>query len=445
MPNEDLAGKLKTFATILKFNHDLFEAESFSRAAAMAVNNSRILLQFRNSVLFELLSDGSTQLIAQFGQPELHPHSAQVQTFQKLAENAARQDGETCVLEVPAGGAEDGNGICFCLKLLPPRSAKKRCSFLWVLEYEKEIPPFVENTAKLLGKSVSESLNLAKYADHANWRDPGKRRKYWVLSAVLLLLAGVLLLPVRETATTDFTLKSSNITAAYAWFDGPIAQCLKQDQDFVKKGDVIAVYDIAPRRYQYEMALAALNEAKAELELERQNAFSDEAKLGKVKLLQKRCEMLAIPVEEAKWYLDHSRILAPADGILALTDKRAEQLAGKAVRTGDKLFEILVPGSLSAEIPVNEQDSSILQGPFSVTLFLHTAPERAIESRIQEIANYPELTGQNTYCYMVRAALVGENTGDLRFGMRGIAKLAGKKVCLGYLLFKNLILYFRNF
>jgi transcriptional antiterminator Rof (Rho-off) len=449
MPNDDLAGKLKTFAAILKFNHDLFEAENFSQAAAMAVNNSRTLLNFRNSVLFEQFSDNSTQLVAQFGQTELHPHTLQVQLFKQLADRFSRQQNEYMVCELKDAAdydeTNDENGICICLKLLPPPGAKKRCTLLWLIEYDKELPPFAENTAKLLGKPVSEALNLAKYAESANWKDPVKSRKKWLFAALILLCIGILLLPVRESTTAEFTLKSSQITAAYAWFDGPIAKCLKQDQTPVKKGDVIAVYDISQRRYQYEIALAALNEAKAELELERQNAFSDESKLGKVKLLQKKCEMLAVPVEEAQWYLDHAQIKAPADGILALTDKRAEQLAGKAVRTGDKLFEILARNSLVAEIPVNERDASILQDDFSAVLFLHTAPEKAIAAEISEIASYPTLTAQNTYCYLVRSDLVHSAADDLRFGMRGIAKLTGRKVCLGYMLFKNLILYFRKF
>ena len=442
MSNDDLAGKLKTFATILKFNHDLFDAQSFTQAAAMAVNNSRILLDFRNSMLFELLPDNKLQLLAQFGQPELHPHSALVQSFQYLAEQTGSGQNESCILKPDT---TDPDAVCLCLKLLPPACAKKRCVLIWIIEYEKEVPSFAANTAKLLGKSISEALNLAKYANSSSWKDPVRSRKRCLAAGAALICAAALLLPIRESTTAEFTLKSARITAAYAWFDGPIAKCLKQDQDPVKKGEVIAEYDISQRRYQYEMALAALNEAEAELELERQNAFSDESKLGKVKLLQKKCEMLRVPVAEAKWYLDHARITAPSDGILALTDKRAERLAGKAVRTGDKLFEILARESLVAEIPVNERDSSVLQGKFTATLFLHTAPERAIKTGETETACYPDLTEQNTYCYMVRAKLAESQTGDLRFGMRGIAKLSGKRVCLGYLLFKNLILYFRNF
>jgi hypothetical protein len=440
MSTDDLSGKLKTFATILKYNHDLFEVESFTQAAFKAVNDSRILLNFQNSLLFELLPNRCTQLIAQFGQLEIYPHSAQVQIFKDIADKFVRQECES--MEFPVGTEE----ICLCLKLNPPAGAKKRCSLIWLIVYDKEVPPLAENTAKLLGKSISEALNLAKYAGTpGNWNDPLKSKKKVLWASIAVICTTILFLPVRESTTAEFTLKSSGITAAYAWFDGPIAHCFKQDQELVKKGDVIAVFDTSQRRYQYEMALAALNEVKAELNLERQNAFLDETRLGKVKLLQKKCEMLSVPVEEAKWYLDHAKIIAPADGVLALTDKRAEQLAGKAVRTGDKLFEILSQESFVAEIPVNERNSSILQDNFIATLFLHTAPERALKTKILEVANYPQLTEQNTYCYLVRAELTEECSEGLRFGMRGIAKLSGKRVCLGYLLFKNLILYFRNF
>ena len=39
---------------------------------------------------------------------------------------------------------------------------------------------------------------------------------------------------------------------------------------------------------------------------------------------------------------------------------------------------------------------------------------------------------------------VAENSEQLRYGMRGIAKLAGREVRLGYWLFKSAVLYFRG-
>lgn len=98
---------------------------------------------------------------------------------------------------------------------------------------------------------------------------------------------------------------------------------------------------------------------------------------------------------------------------------------------------------MSAEISVNERDASVLGNDLTSTLFLHTAPETAIPVTIQDVSPYPELTEQRTYCYKVRVDLPDGMT-DLRYGMRGIAKLSGNNVSLGYYLFKSALLYFRG-
>ena len=197
--------------------------------------------------------------------------------------------------------------------------------------------------------------------------------------------------------------------------------------------------------YKLANARSTLQEIEAELALEQQNAFTDESKLGKAKLLQAKCDSMRIAVQEAQWYLEHADIVAPADGILTLATGRAEQLTGKAVRTGDKLFDVLSTKRAVAEIQIPEQESSILQQEFTIKLYLYTRPEESITARVIEIAPHSELTERQTYCYPVLAKLP-ENQAlpELRFGMRGTAKLSGKRVFAGYYLFKSLILYFRK-
>ena len=81
-----------------------------------------------------------------------------------------------------------------------------------------------------------------------------------------------------------------------------------------------------------------------------------------------------IAVKEAQWYMDHAEITAPADGVLVLAEGRAELLVNKAVRTGDKLFDVYSGQGVIAEIMVNERESSILLGDLSATLFLLVSP-----------------------------------------------------------------------
>ena len=444
MPNEESAARLKTFAQIVKFGHDLFDAGDLAAAAAVAVNDSRILLNVRNAVLFECASGRKAHLLGQFAQEEIHPHAAAAQCQKMLVEKLQFDSDNTCIAAADILPEElaANNAVYFCCKLISP--ANRDLAFVWLLEYEKEVPAYVPNLAKLMGKSVAEALTLAKLSRNSSWRAPRKIKKAIFLAVAVVLFAAVMFIPVPESETAEFALKSQNITAAYAWFDGHLAQCLKQDGDRVRKGEPVIRYDIAQKQYQYESAVAALREAEENFQLEMQDAFTDEKKLGKTRLLKARCAALQVAVKEAEWFLKHAEIAAPADGVLALADGRAEMLVGKAVRTGDKLFEIFNTAGMIAEIQVNERNSSILQKKFTVELFLHTAPEKMIPAEVIDISSYPELTEQKSYCYPVRVKIPAENAQQLRFGMRGVAKLSGSPVPLGYFLFKSLILYFRN-
>ncbi len=445
MPTEDFASRAKVFALMLKFGHDLFDAKTPEDAAALAVSNSRSLLNFTTSTLIELVN-GKSVILAQYGQVEVNPHSRLALLQGRLAESlkfgkepltATKENGLS-----PELAGEDR--VYLCLKLAPPANTDgAEFSFVWLIEYENEVPPFAVNTAKLLAVSVSEALYYQKLCKNRLWNVKRHAGKRWIWALVLLSAAALMFLRVPENATAEFTLKAPEITSAYAWFDGPVARCLKQDGDHVKRGEIVAEYDTSQLVYRLDSVKSQLQETEAELALEQQNAFSDQTRLGQVKLLEAKLATMKVSVAEAEWYLSHAKITAPSSGVLVLADGRAEQLAGKAVRTGDKLFDVMGGAGMTAEIPVSERDASILQKQLSAMLFLHTAPETAIPVTILEVSHYPELTEQRTYCYKVRVKLP-DGMNHLRYGMRGAAKLSSGEVFLGYHLFKSALLYWRN-
>lgn len=445
MTNEELSARLKAFALMLKYGHDLFGAGDFVDAAALAVNNSRQLLNFRTATLLEL-AGGKARVIAQYGLAEANPHSQLAVRQCRFAESLQLADEPQTVTRengLPDELAEHDAVYC-CVKLRPPANLEETdFTFIWLLEYEKRVPPYVPNTVKLLAASVSEALYYQRLCKSRFRRIKRHVKKRWIWGVVLAALAGAMFVRVPENVTAEFTLKAPEITSAYAWFDGLIAKCLVQDGETVKRGDVVAEYDTEQLAYRLSGARSALREVEAELALEQQNAFTDETRLGQVRLLEARRDTAKVAVEEAQWYLEHSEIAAPAEGIVALADDRAELLAGKAVRTGDKLFEIFGGNGMVAEIPVDEREASVLSQHFRVTLFLHTAPETAIPAEILEISHYPELTEQKTYCYKVRVKQQNAPAG-LRYGMRGVARLSGGRVPIGYRLFKSSVLYFRG-
>lgn len=446
MSNESDA-KLKTLALIIKFGHDLFDCKDIKSVAAAAVNNSHILLNFRSSSLFRLERNRKCDILGQFARAEVNEFSAIVQQQKKLIRSADfDKDGVVSLSNdrLPDELAENDSVYLLC-KLPSPETARSECSYVWLLEYEKNVPETAINTARLLGKSIAEALSFAEVsAPRRKWQFTRRKHRVLIYICGLLLLCGAMFVPVRESSTAEFMLKAPDVTAAYARFDGAVAKCLKQDGSFVRKGESIILFDTTELKYRSARAEAELKEAAAELELAAQTAFTDESKLGKVKLLRARCEILQVAVNEAQWYLKHSEVKAGADGIVVLTDSRAEQFTGKAVKAGDKLFEIYGGQGMLAEIMVNERDASILHDKINAELFLHTAPEKAVSGETVSVAQYPVLNEQNLYCYKVLVRLSETSEKRLRFGMRGVAKLSGDYVCLGYYLFKNLILHFRN-
>ena len=182
MANEELASRLKAFALMLKYGHDLFDAGNFSDAAALAVNNSRRLLNFRTATLLEL-SGGKARAIAQYGQVEANPHSRLAQVQCRFAESL-KPGTEPLVVTAADGLPEElavHDAVYCCFQLRPPANLDHAdVVFLWLLEYEKEIPAYVPNTFKLLAASASEALYYQRFCKSRLREVKRHVKKRWV-------------------------------------------------------------------------------------------------------------------------------------------------------------------------------------------------------------------------------------------------------------------------
>lgn len=437
MTAEEASARLKAMAMVVRYGHDLFAAKDFGDAATAVVGNAKALLDYRTSALFEVRS-GRATVIAQYAQPEVNPHSAWA--VEKGAEIErwlkTRTDGEK-------GDVAEGGELRLLLPL-PANTDGADFSFVWVVEYEGEVPAFAATTAKLLVGSAGEALCYQRLCKAGGWRRRGRFGKFLFWCVVLAAAVAAMFIPVEETVNAEFSLAAPEVTRSYAWFDGAVARCLRNDGETVTNGETVVVYDTKQLEYRLGTERNRLAEIEAELALARQNAFLDQKELGRSKLLEAQRDAVKVGVEEAEWYLAHAEVKARSDGTVSLADGRAERLENKAVRAGDELFAVMGGVGMLAEIPVSERDASVLGKELKVELYLHSAPETAIEAEVLEVAQQPILTEQRTYAYPVRVRLLKGNPAGLRYGMRGVAKLSGGQVTLGYRMFKSVVLYFRG-
>lgn len=455
MQNE-WSARLKAMGLMIKVGNDIFTAPDFETAAGMAVNSSFRLLKFKAAAIAEV-SEGRSRIAAQYGQTGVNQHSelselqnalceklvfeANNRTLAIKGEDAVNYSGRAA--EAVRNFTSQGEALLAVRLPVPAFLGKVNFDLIWLLQFEGDIPAYVGNTMGILMHSFGSALHCQRCCRNTVQQRIKKQfsTRHVVLAVLALVVLLLMFFPVRNTVNTEFVLKSPETFSVYAWFDGPVAKCFKQDGELVKKDDIIAAYDTNQLRFRLANAESQYKEIKKEYELESTAAFADRERLGRAQLIAARMEGAKVAVEEAKWYLEHTELKAPADGILALADGRAELLVNKALRTGDRVFDVYSGKGAVAEIQVDQREGSILLDKFDVSLFLYTEPDKELACKVVEIQQYPVINEQRTYCYKVRAEVA--NADALRYGMRGVAKLRGERVSLGYYLFKNIVIYLR--
>jgi multidrug resistance efflux pump len=182
-------------------------------------------------------------------------------------------------------------------------------------------------------------------------------------------------------------------------------------------------------------------QVSAELDLAKQNSFRENENLQMIDVLQLKKEKLDIDISRLKWYLDRSKLYAKSSGILVLDD--SQKWTGKSVNAGEKLFEIVNSKKIIAEVKLNEAESSVLGENTKIVLFLHAKPEKPIFGKIISISPKPILSEAQQFSYIIKVQLDKLEAGYI-FGMRGVARVQGSKVSLGYYLFRNVVLWWRK-
>ena len=456
--NAELKARLRAFAAIMRLGRDAFEQPDLTTVGVHIVNNSRTLLAYESSCLADMR--GKPSIVAEYAQVEVKQHTEYAADVKTLCRNldfsggmVELSDRNETLKKLPQKTqdaferlTEEGGSLI----LVPLRSTRYRNSakepFVWLMEFKGTVPPHVEATIPLLASDYGNALWNHTPTGGArvffNWL-----RKITLIRVLLFLLLAFIIamftVDVEHTVSAEFVVKPNAEYNSYAWFDCVVKNCFFNDGDEVKAGDKILEYDTERMRFQLAASEAAFKEANAEYEQVQKASFTDKESLGRLKVLAFKRDSARVAIQEAKWYLAHSVVTAPVPGILAIAEGSADKLAGRALRLGEKQFDILSNEGMIAEIMVNEKDASVLEGNPRITLFLHTRPELPIPVKILSSRFYPELTEQNIYSYNVKAEMEN-NVPGLRFGMRGVARVTGEKVKLGYYLFRSLVLSYRG-
>ena len=353
--NTELKARLRAFAAIIRLGRDAFSQPDLTAAGVHIVNNSRSLFVYERSSLLDMR--GHSRVIAEYAQVEVKQQTEHAQALRTLCREI--EVGENAIevtAETPPPGKLSGKGrdaLAYLtsagmhLLIAPLRSPRCKLSvkepFLWVLEYKEAVPQHVGASLTLLSADYGNALWLHVPQGGFRYFFRWMRKITFMRVFMVLLLAffvAMFTVHVEHTVSAEFVVKPQSMFSSYAWFDSVVKSCFFNDGDKVKKGDAILEYNTDRMRFQLASAEASFKETDAEYEQESKASFTEKERLGRLKILAHKREQAQVAIAEAKWYLSHSVVRAPVSGILALTDGSADKLAGRALRIGERQFDI---------------------------------------------------------------------------------------------------------
>lgn len=418
----------RVFAQFLTLQQQARAAKDIDSLAYVLANDAQGLFGFRHAAL---LIAGKVRALTGISVVEPNaPFVAFVEeaSNQLLAQGRSLQaqsiSAEWLSAQAQADWHSLSTGCVFWLPLLDRQ--QQLFGSLWIARQQ----PWSEAEQALL-KQLGDCYAHAWLAlqPRKPWRLRWPRKKILAVAAAALLL---LLLPVRQSVLAPAEVVPQGGQVVAAPLDGVIAEFLVKPNQGVNKGDVLLRFDATSIKAQADVAERSLNVAEAELKTNSQRAFSDAESSARIDLFAARVEQKRAERDYARELLARTEVRAERDGIAVFAD--AQRWVGKPVQTGERLMEIADPAQAELRIELAVGDALEFQPGSEIDLFLDSDPLHRHAARLERSAYEAQQSASGQLAYRLDGEFVESPP---RIGLRGTAKLYGKRGPLAFYLLRR--------
>ncbi|MDZ3992154.1 efflux RND transporter periplasmic adaptor subunit [Pseudomonas sp. Teo4] len=270
---------------------------------------------------------------------------------------------------------------------------------------------------------------LTRRRGHRRWR-PSRRQ----LLVVLLVLGGLLLVPVRQTALAPAQIVSRQAQIISSPIDGVIAQVLVRPNQPVEAGTPLFSLDETTLRSRAEVLGKEVAVADAELAAASQRAFDNPQSKSELTLLEGRAQQRRAELAAVQAQLRRTQVASPRAGVAVFSDPN--DWLGKPVSTGERIMHVADPAQPAMQIQLAVADAIALEPGAEVTLFLTAYPLSPLKGKILETSYQARPSDDGVVAYRLLAS-IDEQSEHARLGLHGTAKLYGGRVMLGYYLLRR--------
>jgi multidrug resistance efflux pump len=436
------AASAQAFSLFLQIERAARKAATRAELGYAIVNETRRLVPYRQAVLFAAV--GAKRLkVEAISAVSVTDAEAPLVRFLAHALRGLGADGKTVALDnaalagtLPADLHAEWQSWMAAHTLWLPLTGPdgRRLAGLCVTRDE----PFAPGDVLLLEQ-------LADAYAHA-WRFFVRgQRSTWRWTRILLPLAaaGIVaagFMPVPQTALAPAEIVARDAFVVAAPMDGVVAKLEIGANARVEPGTVLLRYDDTALRARRDVAMRAVDVARADLRRASQAAFTDRQSGAQVAMLEAQARLRETEVAAAEEMLARVELRAERSGIALIGE--VDDWTGRPVRTGERVLRIADPSMAELRIDVAPADAAMLGVGEAVTLFLDSDPLRPLAARIVSTAYEAQRLPDGTLAYRVTAEL--DQTQGVRIGLRGTARIEGPQVPLAFYLFRRPIAALRQ-
>lgn len=283
---------------------------------------------------------------------------------------------------------------------------------------------------RTLGRRLRERLRSFRWSNlprasrsaaMSAWRN--RRARY----AILVL--AVMLFPVRLTVLGAGELVPANPAVIRAPLEGTIDQIFVSPNAQVKSGTKLFQLDLTTLTSKLKVAEQALATAEAEYRQVAQQAVFEAKSKSQLAVLEGRIAERSTEVDYLNAQLTRAQVTAPRDGVVLFDDPT--EWIGKPVIIGERVMALADERDVEVEVWLALGDAIELAPGAPVTLYLNSAPLSPVSAQLRYRAHEAAHRPDGSFAYRVRATL-REGEARPRIGLKGTAKLEGKRVPLLY-------------
>ncbi len=267
----------------------------------------------------------------------------------------------------------------------------------------------------------------------------GKRRWKWLAAcaAIALLFA----IPIRDSVLASSVMVARKPAVIRSPMEGVIDEILVEPNEAVKKDEPLFSLDLTNLSGKLAVALQEQATAEAQYkEMAQAQLFDAKAKV-QVALLKAKVSEKAATVDYLRNLIAKGRVLAPQDGVAVFDD--ATDWIGRPVRVGEKVMQLAEPLDTEIESWVDLADIGTVRTGAPLSLFLNTDPLNPLKAEVTTVAYEATPRADGSMQYRIRAK-AQEGQPSQRMGLKGVARISGDHIALGWWLLRKPVIFIRQ-